>query len=152
MTEPTPATNVAPEPADQPQPDDSATNVAPDTDEPESANHREARYRTELRAVQAERDAMAEQLGAYRRDHCQRVVADLLEQPADLWQIGQADPSAFFNDAGELDETELRAAAGALVDERPRLARPRGPRHENFGQFTQAPPPKRIGWNEVIGG
>jgi hypothetical protein len=120
----------------------------PETPEP-TPNSEAARYRVQLREAQAERDELAGRLTGYQRNECERAVADLLEQPGDLWEIAQADVAAFYGDDGTLNEAELRAAAGALIDQRPRLAKPMGPRLQNAGQYS-SPPPQPMDWGSVI--
>jgi hypothetical protein len=133
-------------------PTDAPETVAdpPPSDSEPSPNSEAARYRVQLREVQAERDALTERLTGYQRRECEAAVADLLEEPADLWDIGQADLSAFYDDDGTLDEEQLRAAAGALIDQRPKLGKPRGPSHHNFGQFSKPPPRIGIAWDAVL--
>jgi hypothetical protein len=150
MTEPTDvgSTDTAEPTEDHPIPD-----PTPSEEQPEpSPNSEAARWRTKLRETETQLGALTERLTGYQRRECESAVADLLEEPGDLWDIGQADVSAFYSDDGTLDEDELRAAAGALADQRPRLAKPQGPRHLNFGQYAPPPPAPKIGWETVIGG
>jgi hypothetical protein len=132
--------------------DTADTSGTPETEQEPSPNSEAARWRTKLRDAETQRDALTERLTGYQRRECEAAVADLLDEPGDLWEIGQADLSAFYNEDGTLDEAELRAAAGALCEMRPKLAKPPGPRHQNFGQFTPPPPPPKIGWGTVISG
>jgi hypothetical protein len=129
--------------------------AAPEDESPDaSPNAEAARYRRQLREVEAERDALTDRVRDYQRRECEAMVADLLDVPGDLFDIGQVDVNAFYDDDGTLNEGELRAAAGALLEERPRLGKPRpaGPRWQNFGQ-NQPPPPSRGGdWNQVLKG
>ena len=113
-------------------------------------NSEAARWRVKLREAEAERDALAERLTGYQRRECEAAVADLLEMPEDLWEIGQADVATFYTDDGSLDEAQLRAAAGALCEMRPKLAKPRGPRWQDFGQGSKPPPSPGVGWGAVL--
>lgn len=127
---------------------------APEDDAPEaSPNSEAARWRRQLREVEAERDALAERLQGHQRREVEATVADLLDVPADLFDIGQVQPSDFYNDDGTLNEGELRAAAGALLEERPRLGKPQpaGPRWQNFGQYAPPPPQRGADWSDVLG-
>ncbi|MDX1890118.1 hypothetical protein [Mycolicibacterium sp. 050158] len=146
MTEPT-----APEAADE-------TAAPTDGDKPPAApegeptpNSEAARYRVERNELRAERDALSERLTGYQKRECEAAVANLLDVPADLWEIGQADVTVFYDDDGNLNHDELLAAAGALIEQRPRLGRTQGPRHQNFGQYAPAPPGK-LGWESVVKG
>jgi hypothetical protein len=148
MTEPTPDA----QPTEDGNPIDTPPQPESEPDPEPSPNSEAARWRTKLRETEAQRDALAERLTGYQRKECEAAVSDLLDEPRDLWEIGQADVSAFYGDDGELDEAQLRAATGALCEMRPRLAKPQGPRHMNFGQHTPPPPPPKVGWETVIGG
>jgi hypothetical protein len=132
----------ADEPGDTPeQPEEAAPEANP--------NSEAARYRVQLREAEAQRDALAERVTAYQKRECEAIVANLLDVPGDLWEVGQADVATFYNDDGTLNEAELQAATGALIDQRPRLGKPPGPRHQNFGQFTK-PPAGTVGWDSVV--
>lgn len=147
MTEPADTTESNDSLDENPSPDD-PEQAQPDP-EP-SPNSEAARYRVQLREAEAARDALAERITGYQRRECETAVADLLDEPGDLWTIGQADMSTFYTDDGELDEAELRAAAGALIEARPKLAKPPGDRHHNFGQYAPPPPAPPVGWGAVI--
>jgi hypothetical protein len=145
-----------PEPGTQPdapaEPAQAAHDEQGDEDGAAEANPNSeaARYRTRLRETEAERDTLAERLAGYQRGECERAVADLLDVPADLWDVGLAEAGQFYTDDGQLDEGQIRAAAGALLEERPRLARPDAPKQ--WGQHSAGPPPVESGpsWSSVI--
>jgi hypothetical protein len=153
MTQPA---DPATPPADPTPADDGTTSSGPEEGlgnseaEPESPNAEAARYRRQLRDTEAERDALAERVAALQRRECEATLADLLDVPADIWDIGSADPAAFYGEDGSLNLAELRAAAGALLDQRPRL----GKAHPapQWGQHSGAFGPSRISWNTVIKG
>ncbi|OBF95714.1 hypothetical protein A5773_13900 [Mycobacterium sp. 852014-52450_SCH5900713] len=140
--------------ADQPEtgPTDDAEGIDSEPHD-SSPNAEAARYRRQLREVEAERDGLAERLQGHQRREVEAMVADLLDVPADLFDIGQVQASDFYNDDGTLNEGELRAAAGALLEERPRLGKPRpaGQRWQNFGQFAPPPPQRGAAWSDVLG-
>lgn len=115
-----------------------------------SPNSEAARYRVQLREAEAARDALADRIAGYQRRECESLVADLLDVPGDLWEIGQADVTDFYNEDGTVKEAELQSAASALVDSRTRLAKPAGDRHHNFGQYAPPPPAPPVGWGSVI--
>jgi hypothetical protein len=161
VTEPTDTTEAAENAAAPPEPDDQP-DTAPEPDQAahddqgdegdaleSSPNSEAARYRTRLRETEAERDQLAERLAGYRRGECERAVADLLDVPADLWDVGLAEAGQFYGEDGELDEAELRAAAGALIEERPRLGKP-GPGPRQWGQHSAALPAEGPSWHNVI--
>lgn len=145
-------TNTTDQPADElaaPGANDNGT----DSDEDHAPNTEAARYRRQLREAQAERDGLAERLAGYQRSECEAAVADLLDVPTDLWDVGQADVNAFYGDDGTLNDAELRAAAGAIVEQRPRLAKqPETPPTPNWGQVSagHAPPGSGPSWGDII--
>jgi hypothetical protein len=149
MTQPAEATTVDNTAHDTDQ--DQVVDGGPPDAEP-TPNSEAARYRVQLRETQTERDTLAERLTGYQRRECEATVADLLDVPADLWEVAQAAVAAFYNDDGTVNEAELRAAAGALIEQRPRLAKPGRPPAQwgqNSGQergYGDA-----VGWGDVIG-
>ncbi|OPE47564.1 hypothetical protein BV508_21695, partial [Mycobacterium intermedium] len=72
---------------------------------------------------------------------------------ADLWDLGGADHAAFYGEDGSLDAGAVRAAAEALIAQRPRLARPEVHTPNLWGQNGATPPgPSAAGWDTVIKG
>jgi hypothetical protein len=157
MSQPNPTTTETTPEGGTPDPTLDNTNPA-DTQqgqqagEPESApNSEAARYRVERNEARAERDTLAGRLGVMQRREAEAAIADMLEVPADLWDLGQAEPADFFSDTDELSSDELRAAAAALLDQRPGLAKTKkfdGPR--NWGQSGDLAPASTSSWNEVV--
>jgi hypothetical protein len=137
--------DTPPEPGQAGHDDDNADGGAPEA----NPNSEAARYRTRLRETEAERDTLAERLAGYQRRECESAVSDLLDCPDDLWSIGQASVSDFYDDAGELNDAELRAAVGGMLEERPRLGKP-GPGPRNWGQHSSPLPAEGLSWAEVI--
>lgn len=163
MTQPTNPTDPSAAPNGDAEPTNAAAadpREAPEGDPPEgesaesSPNSEAARWRRQLREVEAQRDALTDRVRGYQRRECESMVADLLDVPADLFDIGQIDITAFYDEDGTLNEGELRAAAGALLEERPRLGKPQptGPRWQNFGQYAPPPPARGAGWSDVLKG
>lgn len=144
----TDGTGPAPEPGSG---DTSAENDAP---EPNPTNSEAARYRVERNQARTERDALAQRLAAYQRRECEAAVADLLDVPGDLFDIGGAELAGFYTEDGSVNEAELRAAAGALLEQRPRLAKQQtGHQRRSWGQHSAAPPVEdNSGWQRVLGG
>ncbi|MDX1883049.1 hypothetical protein [Mycolicibacterium sp. 120270] len=116
-------------------------------------NSEAARYRVERNQARAERDALADKVTAYQRRDAEAVVADVLAQPADLWDIGGASVADFLDDDDNLLEDELRAAAAKLLEQRPGLAKTAAPepRTYNWGQHGGTPTGS-VGWGTVLGG
>lgn len=159
MTQPTDPTDPSTQAAGPDSDVDPTTNPAAEPEAPEddspdtSPNSEAARWRRQLREVEAERDALTERVQGYQRRECEAAVSDLLDVPADLFDIGQIDVNDFYDDNGQLDADMLRLAAGTLLEERPRLGKPRpaGPRWANFGQYAPPPPQRGAAWSDVLG-
>jgi hypothetical protein len=116
--------------------------------EDDSPNAEAAKWRTRFREAEAaiaERDNV---IASYRRAECERTLADLLDVPGDLFDVGGAEVADFYSDSGELNDAELRAAAGALIEERPRLGKPKFTR--SWGQVSGVPPAEGPSWSNVI--
>lgn len=151
MTTPSaPADNPDAPPAD---PAATETPTAPPPNEPESTNSEAAKYRIERNEARTERDTLTGRLATLQRRECEAAIADLLEVPGDLWDLGQANPTDFYGDTDELNPEELRAAAEALVKTRPGLAKQR--KFEgtpNWGQTSATPPTATSSWDQVVKG
>lgn len=134
---------------------DNPTTAVPEEpqSEPESPNSEAAKYRIERNEARTERDTLAGRVTSMQRRECEAAVADLLEQPADLWDLGKASTADFYSDTDELNTDDLRAAATALVESRPGLAKTKtfdGPR--NWGQSSGTPPTATSSWDQVVKG
>lgn len=127
---------------------------SPAPEEQESPNSEAARYRVERNEARTERDTLAGRVTSMQRRECEAAVADVLEQPADLWDLGRANATDFYSDTDELNHDDLRAAATALVESRPGLAKQKkfdGPR--NWGQTSEpVPTGTSSSWDQVVKG
>ena len=159
MTNPNPTGPTTPEAtpeggAPNATPEAPQTPADPQPTEPESPNSEAAKYRIERNEARTERDTLAGRVTAMQRRECEAAVADLLEQPADLWDLGQASATDFYSDTDELNTDDLRAAAAALVESRPGLAKQKkfdGPR--NWGQSGEpVPTGTSSSWDQVVKG
>lgn len=85
-----------------------------DGDDRGTANKEAAKYRTRLREVEGERDALTDRLATLQRREAERLAADQLADPADLWRDG-VELAALLDDDGNLDASKVAEAAGATV-------------------------------------
>ena len=90
-----------------------------ETGEP-SGNLEAAKYRTRLREAEAQRDALAQRVERLQRLDIERVAAESLSAPVDLWLNGNR-VEAYLDDAGNVDAERVREDAKLLVTERPGL-------------------------------
>lgn len=86
----------------------------------DSANSEAAKWRRQLREVEAERDALRERVNAQARTQVEDRLADRLNRPADLWLVTELD--TVLTEAGDIDDDKLEAAVAAAVEERPHWA------------------------------
>ncbi|MBZ4620991.1 hypothetical protein [Mycobacterium avium] len=117
-----------------------------------SGNSEAAKYRRQLRDTEAQRDALAERLTGYQKRECESVVADLLDVPADLWDVAGLDVADMYADDGTVDADKVRFAAGTLAEMRPRLAKPPTPQ-ASWGQGSGGIAPAgggEVSWSDVI--
>lgn len=80
--------------------------------EPEPQSKREARYRTQLRETEAERDQLAGRIEAMQRAEVERLAQQWISKPSALWsaEVTLAD---LLDDDGHVDPEKVTAAAHA---------------------------------------
>lgn len=105
----------AQEPATQPEGDD----------EPDGTP-REARYRQRARDAEVERDKLRDLVEGMQRAEIQRLVADRLADPADLWRDG-ATLADLLDGAGRLDPTKLDGTVDRVLAAHPHWRKPLAP-------------------------
>ncbi|MGX1762946.1 hypothetical protein ACWIGW_45980 [Nocardia brasiliensis] len=123
----------------------------------DSPNAEAAKWRRKLRDTETELATARERITRYQRTEIERLAAEHLAVPADLFDIGKADLPALLDDNGDPDPVKVRAAVDELVNARPGLHKNGRPnpvaRHANYGQgFTGQTRGNRSGWNEMIKG
>jgi hypothetical protein len=95
-------------------------------------NAEAARYRTQLRAAEAERDTLRERLAVLDGRDVERIAGERMADGADLARYGVT-VDQLLDDDGLVDDTKVAAAVDALLAERPHLAvraRPRPDRSQ----------------------
>ncbi|MGI5222280.1 hypothetical protein [Nocardia sp. CA-290969] len=123
MSDQTPDTAAA----EQDAPVDSAPEV-PETDqetEEEQKNpaaRQAAKYRRQLRDTEAERDGLRERVTGYERAEVERLVADSLADPADLWVAG-TELDALRAEDGSIDPEKVNKTVAELLEQRPHWKR-----------------------------
>jgi len=88
--------------------------------EPQKAN-KEARYRVERNEARAERDALAQRIERMQLAEVERLAADGLSHPADLFSLSGNDVADYLNDGGDVDADKVAADVAAILAERPGL-------------------------------
>jgi hypothetical protein len=116
-----------------------------------SQSREAARYRTQLRDTEAERDSLREQLDRYQRGEVERVAASAgLAVPSDVWLHG-ADLSTLRGDSGEIDTETVTGLVADLIRDRPGLRAPVNG-SLGIGQGAGATPPKppKVGLSALL--
>lgn len=120
--------------------------------EPNPANAEAAKYRRRLRDTEAQLAAATTQLAEYQRAAVLAHLAGVLDEPADLFDIGGHQLADYLDDDGRLDTAALDADAQQLIDNRPKLRKARDWEGKRWGQHSDKIP--RFGnttsWSEVL--
>ncbi|UAK35201.1 hypothetical protein K8O92_16080 [Nocardia asteroides] len=133
MTDTTPDPTV--EPTEQ-QPTDTAPEPSTDTNvsvdeadagEQQNGNREAAKYRRQLRETETERDALRERVTAYERTEVERLAADRLADPSDLW-TGGTDLETLRGKDGAIDPAKVGKAIEGVLESHPHWQRATRPR------------------------
>lgn len=89
--------------------------------------NKEARYRVERNEARAERDALAERIQRMQRAEVERLAADGLSHPADLFSLSGNELADYLTEDGEVDADKVAADVTAILAERPGLLKPKHP-------------------------
>jgi hypothetical protein len=83
--------------------------------EPGQPKNREERFRKQLRAAEAERDALSDRLSRMQRAEVERIASQHLADGADFWRDG-TELAHVLTDTGDIDPARVAEVATALVD------------------------------------
>ena len=109
-------TGVAPDPNGSPAEPKPNTDTEPEGTAPsEPQSKREARYRTQLRATEAERDGLAARIEAMQRTEVERIAGNVIQKPDALWATDTA-LADLLDDTGAVDPDKVKAAAHAAKE------------------------------------
>ncbi len=86
-------------------------------------NSEAAKYRTRLRAVEAERDGLAQRLTRMQQAEVDRLVASRMADPEDLRVLGKVELADLLDDEGEVDSEKVEQAVTDILERKPRLAK-----------------------------
>lgn len=117
------------------------TTGAHDDANPGAASREAAKYRTQLRAAETERDALRANIDGMRRAEINRHAANVLNDPADLWLDTEVDLGEMLDDDGLPDTEKVNAALAAVID-----------RHPKWQRQSVTPPPTLKPTAELRGG
>lgn len=108
-------------------PGDSTAQLTPENHEhPANSNREAAKWRKQLREVEAERDALTARVEAMNRSEAERHASRLLTKPAAMWAAG-ADLTDLLDDSGAVDPAKVEQAAQRAAEELGATSPRRGP-------------------------
>ena len=141
MSEPTTQT-VEPEPTEPTEPT-----------EQDNPNHEAAKYRTQLRAAEAQRDTLATSLAAQQTAMVDYLTANALVDPGDLWRHG-GDLSQLVNEDGAVDPAKVAEAVALVTENRPHLRKRHlpapNPAQGSSGSGTPSGDDTAITWSDAF--
>jgi hypothetical protein len=126
----------------------SAAVDAPDGDDPK-ANREAAKYRRRLRETEAERDSLAQRVERMQRAEVERISAERLAEPDDLWTFGTALADVLTDD-GDVNADAVQAAVEALLTARPRLAKAVPVPFPDLAQGVRQTTSSPVSWSDAI--
>lgn len=122
-----------------------APEAEPEGDGDTAALRREAaRYRRTLRDTETERDALRTTVQQYQRTEMERIAANHLAQPSDLFLV--SDQAELLAEDGTVDPEKVTAKCSEIVRERPSWA-PRTPNYDGGARTSAAAGPS---WSQVL--
>ena len=110
-------------------PESTSEGSAPETRERDESgrllSREAARYRTQLREAEAERDSLREQLDRHQRTEVERLATQQgLAVASDIWQFG-ATLDTLRGEDGSIDGEVVTGLVGDILKSRPGLSAPR---------------------------
>jgi hypothetical protein len=139
-TEPTEPQNEPQQPQEPPQEPGSAE---PQNEPPEASgqnpNAEAARWRRALRAEEAKTASLAARLDEHDRREVERIAANRLQDPGDLWLATSLDEMR--GEDGALDLERVGAELGRITKEKPHWTLPTPDLHQGAGKNPEPPPP-----------
>ena len=129
------------------EPDDNSTDQGATEDTGDAKLRREAaRYRRSLREAETERDALRGRVETIQRAEVERLAAEDLATPSDLWLTGAA-LSGLLDDDGNVDQAKVTDAVKAVLTDRPGWRRLT---HPNFDGGVRTAAPTGATWHDAL--
>ncbi|MDI2097999.1 hypothetical protein [Ruicaihuangia caeni] len=117
-----------------------------------SGNREAAKYRTQLREVEKERDQLRDELSNMRRGLVDDMVQQANLKPAAVWATG-VELESLLNDDGTINRDAVHAAIGATRDMLgiPKLpAAPSADGQGTTGDVIAVEPAEELSWSAAI--
>ncbi len=121
--------------------------------EPEGKGNSEAaKWRTRLRAAEAERGTLAQRVARLQTVEVHRL-AGALADPDDLFVFGKVEVADLLDDKGEVDSGKVEQAVVDLLARKPRLAKDYEPDVEGLdGGARQSVSSSGASWGSLLAG
>lgn len=130
--------------------DQGADGQTPDGEPEGGGGNREAAgYRRRLRAAEGERDTLAGRIERYQRAEVERLAADRLAVPADVFGFG-AELGDLLTPEGDVDGAAVAAAVDRLITDRPGLRKATVRTQVGLGGGNRQAPPTGPSWSDVL--
>ncbi|MGV0906977.1 hypothetical protein [Mycobacterium novum] len=133
--------------------DQTSTPEGNDTGEPDNGSQRpkrEARYRVERNEARAERDALAQRVEQFQRAEVERLAAETMSQPADLFSLSGNALADYLTEDGDVDPDKVAADVAALLAERPGLRKQSPPLDPSQGSGGQPVAKREPTWGALL--
>lgn len=114
--------------------------------------NREARYRVERNEARQERDQLAQRVESLLTREAERVAAQHLAEPADLFTLTGKSVRDFVGEDGEVDGELILQAANEILGTRPGLSRHAPATDPSQGSSSPRPKPKQPSWGALLTG
>lgn len=108
------------------------------------------RYRGERDSAREERDALAGRVERMQRTEIERLAADALAHPSDLFTLSGNTPADYLTDDGDVDPDKVAADVAAVIAERPGLGK-HAPAFDPSQGLGGKPRPKQVPtWSALL--
>lgn len=125
------------------------TTTEPD-EQPKGPAAEAARYRRQLRDTEGERDGLRTRVETFQRRDAERVAAEHLADPGDLFTVGGVQLADLLDEDGEVDHERVTEAARAVIATRPGLGAKAIPRPYPSQGARWDGAPSSTGWGSVL--
>jgi hypothetical protein len=112
--------------------------------------NREARYRVERNEARAERDELAQRVETLLTREAERVAAQHLAEPADLFTLGGVTVRDLLDERGDIDPEKVDAVATQILGTRPGLSRLAPATDPSQGHGGTPEPKTELSWGALL--
>lgn len=115
-----------------------------------AGNREAAKYRTRLREVEAERDALKARVDAMTRKQIEGVIGDKLHRPDDFFEVdGGVAIDDLIAEDGTVDEAKVSTRLATITETRPHLIKP-APKVDSAAPSRGAAEEGKTTWQDAL--